>query len=191
MRKVKLDTKSDKCADTFRDKEVSAENETLNFAGGVKMSEIEADEVYAGKHKSFTSFLKQVFIFLPGTFILFFMSFGAAIIAMEIVVFRRPLEMLPDDYPFQFALIGLIILLGTFMTWFGLGDIKNRKHLVIPASLIVTGAITGAVVKAAASISDLADRMLDDFSYLIYLLPLALIIPILAKSIVDRKTEDA
>jgi hypothetical protein len=32
--------------------------------------------------------------------------------------------------------------------------------------------------------------MLDDFSYLIYLLPLALIIPILAKGIVGRKTED-
>jgi hypothetical protein len=77
------------------------------------------------------------------------------------------------------------------MTWFGLGDIKNRKHLAIPASLMVTGAITGTVVKAAANISDLADRMLDDFSYLIYLLPLALIVPILAKSIVDRKTEEA
>jgi hypothetical protein len=33
--------------------------------------------------------------------------------------------------------------------------------------------------------------MMDDFSYLIYLLPWALITPILAKSIVDRKTEDA
>jgi hypothetical protein len=191
MRKVKLDTKSGKCSDTIIDKKVSAENEALNFAGGVNMSEIEAEEVYTGKHKSFISLLKQVFIFLPGTFLLFFMSFGAAIIAMEIVVFRRPLETLPDDFPFQFALIGLIILLGTFMTWFGLGDIKNRKHLAIPVSLIVTGAITGAVVKAAASISDLADRMLDDFSYLIYLLPLALIIPILAKGVVDRKTEDA
>ncbi len=57
------------------------------------------------------------------------------------------------------------------MTWFGLGDIKNRKHFVIPASPMVTGAIIGAIVKATASMSDLADRMLDDFSYLIYLLP--------------------
>jgi hypothetical protein len=77
------------------------------------------------------------------------------------------------------------------MTWFGLGDLKNRKHFAIPASLMVTGAMIGAVVKATASISGIADRMLDDFSYLIYLLPLALVIPILAKSIVDRKTEVA
>jgi hypothetical protein len=49
------------------------------------------------------------------------------------------------------------------------------------------GAIIGAVVKATAKMSDLADKMLDDFSYLIYLLPLALVIPISVKSIVDRK----
>jgi hypothetical protein len=49
------------------------------------------------------------------------------------------------------------------------------------------GAIIGAVVKARAKMSDLADKLLDDFSYLIYLLPLALVIPISVKSIVDRK----
>ena len=76
------------------------------------------------------------------------------------------------------------------MTWFGLGDIKNRKHFAIPASLMITGATIDAAIKATASISDLADRMLDDFNYLIYLLPFALIITILAKSIVDRKTVD-
>lgn len=118
------------------------------------------------------------------------MSFGAAVIFLEIVVFGREIQTLPADFPFQFALIGLIILAGALMTWFGLGDLKNRKHLVIPASLMVTGAIIGAIVKIAANFSGLADRMLDNFTYLIYLLPLALIIPILAKGIVDRKTED-
>jgi hypothetical protein len=49
------------------------------------------------------------------------------------------------------------------------------------------GAIIGAVVKATAKMSDLADKTLDDFSYLIYLRPLALVIPISVKSIVDRK----
>jgi hypothetical protein len=151
--------------------------------------ELEKENSFTGEHKSFIILLKQIFIFLPGTFLLFFMSFGAAIIFMEIVVYRRALETLPDDFPFQFALIGLIVFLGTLMTWFGLGDIKNRKHFAIPASLMITGAMIGAVVKAAASVFDLADKMLDNFSYLIYLLPLALIIPILVKGIVDRKTE--
>ncbi len=191
MKKVKLDTKSKKSADEFFVDENLDGNEALSFAGCAKLLELEKEYSFTEEHKSFIALLKQVFLFLPGTFLLFFMSFGAAIIFMEIVVYRRALETLPDDFPFQFALIGLIVFLGTLMTWFGLGDIKNRKHLAIPTSLMVAGAIIGAVVKAAANISDLADRMLDDFSYLIYLLPLALIIPILAKSIVDRKTEVA
>ena len=190
MRKVKLDSKSEKSVDASFERENPDENEALSFAGSAKMSEIKKDEGFADQEKSFVSILKQLFLFLPGTFLLFFMSFGVAIIAMEIVVFRRPLETLPDDFPFQVALMGLIVILGTLMTWFGLGDIKNRKHFAIPASLMVTGAMIGAIVKATAGLSDLADRMLDNFSYLIYLLPLALIIPILAKGIVDRKTED-
>ena len=191
MRKVKLDTKSEKSADAFFESENPDENAALSFANSAEILELEKERGFTGEHKSFINLLKQVFIFLPGTFLLFYMSFGAAVIFLEIVVFRREIQTLPDDFPLQFALIGLIVFLGTLMTWFGLGDIKNRKHFAIPASLMVSGAIIGAVVKAAASISDLADRMLDDFSYLIYLLPLALIIPILAKSIVDRKTEDA
>lgn len=191
MRKVKLDTKSEKSPDAFFDNENPDENAALSFVNNAKILELEKEKGFKAERKSFITLLKQVFIFLPGTFLLFFMSFGAAIIFMEIVVYGRAFETLPDDFPFQFALIGLIIFLGTLMTWFGLGDIKNRKHLAIPASLMVTGAMIGAFVKAIASMSDLADKMLDNFSYLIYLLPLALIIPILVKGIVDRKTEEA
>jgi hypothetical protein len=191
MRKVKLDTESEKSADVSFNRAKPGENEALSFAGSPKMSVIKKDEGFGDEHGPFVRALKQLCLFLPGTFLLFFMSFGAAIIAMEIIVYRRPSAMLPDDYPFQFALIGLIGVLGTFMTWYGLGDIKNRKHFAVPASLMITGAIIGVAVKATAIISDLADRMLDDFRYLIYLLPFALIIPILAKRIVDRKTRDA
>jgi len=190
MRKVKLDMKSEKSTDAFVDENLD-ENAALSSVNNAEILELEKESSFTGEYKSFITLLKQIFIFLPGTFLLFFTSFGAAIIFMEIVVYRRAFETLPDDFPFQFALIGLIIFLGTLMTWFGLGDIKNRKHFAIPASLMVTGAMIGVIVKATASVFDLADKMLDDFGYLIYLLPLALIVPILAKSIVERKTEDA
>lgn len=190
MRKVKHDDKAEKSADAFSGDENSRESEALNLTGGAKMSKLETDKNYAGESKSFVNVLKQIFLFLPGAFLLFFMSFGAAVIFLEIVVFRRKIQTLPDDYPLQFALIGALILSGALMTWFGLGDIKNRKHFAIPASIFVTGATLGAIVKAAAKISDFADRMLDDFGVLIYLFPLALIVPVLAKGIVDRKSED-
>jgi hypothetical protein len=191
MRKTKLDSKAEKSAAAFFEQENFDKIAALSSVSSTKVSEPEKEDISTNKFKSFTSHLKQVFLFLPGTFLLFFVSFGAAIILIEIVVYRRAFETLPDDFPFQLALIGLIALLGTLMTWFGLGDIKNRNHFAIPTSLMVTGMLIGAIVKAIASLSNLADRMLDDFNYLIYLLPLALIIPILAKGIVDRKTEEA
>lgn len=189
MREDKEDTKSDKIRDVFFGNQNLGENAPLTSVKSINVSNSEKENSFRDKHQSFINLFKQVFIFLPGTFLLFFMSFGAAIIFMEIFVSGRALETLPDDFPFQFALIGLVVFAGILMTWFGLGDIKNRKHFAIPVSIMVTGTITGAALKAATKISDLANRMLDDFSYLIYLLPLALIIPILAKSIVDRKTE--
>jgi hypothetical protein len=187
MRKVKLDDQSGKSADAFSGDENPVENEAPNFANSIRLSEIESKK-FAGESKSSTSVLKQIFLFLPGTFLLFYMSFAAAMIAVEIIVFHR--RSLPDDFLLQFALIGSVMVSGTLMTWLGLGNIKNKKHFAIPASIIVTGAMLGAIIRAAAKISDFADRMLDDFDYLIFLFPLALIVPVLAKGIVDRKSED-
>jgi hypothetical protein len=191
MRKVKLDSKSEKSAERFFDDENPDKNETLCFTGSTDVLGLGKERSFTNEQKYFTKLLKQVFIFLPRTFLLFYMSFGVVIIFMEIAVYGRPVETLPDDFPFQFAFMGLIILLGTLMTWFGLGDLKNRKHFAIPTSLIALGVILGAIVKIAEKVSDSADKMLDDFSYLIYLLPLALITPFLAKGIVEWKSEDA
>ena len=184
MKKVKTENQSD----TFFDSEKTDENKSLRFVGNAEILKLEDNP--ADEPKSFHNVLKQIFLFLPGAFLLFYTSFAAAMIAAEIVVFRRPAANLPDDYPLQFALIGAVIILGTLMTWFGLGDLKNRKHFVIPASIFITGATLGAIIRTAAKISDFFDRMLDDFNFLIYLFPLALIVPVLAKSWVENKKKD-
>ena len=192
MRKAKVNTKSDNRADAFFENENFSEDADLGFVNDASLREPEKEKISGDDAlKTFITLLKRVFLFLPGSFLLFFMSFGAAVIFLEIVVFRGEIQTLPDNYPFQFAFIGLIIFLGTLMTWFGLGDIKNKKHLAIPASLFVSGAAPGAIIKAAASFSKFADRILDDIDYLIYLFPAALIIAVLAKGIVDRKTANA
>jgi hypothetical protein len=89
MRKVKLDAKSEKSADAFFDNENLGGNEALSFVGSAKILELEKEKGFTDEHKSLINLLKQVFIFLPGTFLLFFMSFGAAIILMEIIVYGR------------------------------------------------------------------------------------------------------
>ncbi len=76
MRKVKLDTKSEKSADASFDNENPDENAALIFAGSAEMSGIKKDEGFADEHRPFVSILKQYFLFLPGTFLLFFMSFS-------------------------------------------------------------------------------------------------------------------
>jgi len=190
MRKTKVEDKFEKTFDSFFDQENPDENQALSFAGSTKLLTIEADEDFSGKHKFFLNVLKQIVLFLPGTFILYFVGFVGAIIFADIFIIQRPLATLPPSAPFQIILLGILGLLGTFMTWLGLGDIKNRKHLAIPASIILTGAILGVILKALENVSDLAVKLLEEFNhYFIYLLPLVLIVPVLTKSWVDKKAE--
>jgi hypothetical protein len=190
MKKSKLDTNPGISADTFSGVRGYADDfAAISSIKAADISRIEREVDTVGDEKPHAGLLRQIFLYFPGTFLLFFASYGAGIKFMELAVFGRELQNLPDDYLLQFAFIGSTILVSSLMTWAGLGDIRNKKHFAISASLLVTGAIFGAAAKAAASISDLADKMLDDFNYLIYLLPLALVIPILAKNLVERETE--
>ena len=190
MRKTKVEGKFERTFDSFFDKENHDENQALSFAGGTELLTIEADDGFSGKDKLFLNVLKQIFLFLPGTFILYFVGFIGAIIFADIFIIQRPLATLPPSALFQIILLGSLGLLGTFMTWFGLGDIKNRKHLAIPASILLTGAILGVILKALGNVPGLAVKLVEEFNhYFIYLLPLVLIISVLTKSWVDKKAE--
>lgn len=141
-------------------------------------------------NQSLMDLLKQIFFFFPGTLMLLFVGIVGAIILIDIFVVQRPLETLPESAPLQILLLGIVALLGTFMTWFGLGDIKNKRHFSIPASILAAGGLIAVIFKALEVIFDFA-RLLEEFNhYFIYFLPLALIVPILVKGWVDRKAED-
>lgn len=186
MRKVKSDVKTETAFDAFFDDENSDEKESLNFPNDEALLKLAADEK-SSRFSSFLNVLKQIVLFLPGTFLLSLIGFVVAVIFLEIVLYGR--RDLPDDYLLQFALIGALGIAGGLMTWFGLGDIKNKKHLVIPSSILLTGALFGAVVKIAAGFSAMADWILENFDHFaVYLLPLFLIVPVLAKGWVDAKT---
>src|SRR5688500_20025757 len=190
MKKSKLDTNPGISADTFSGARGYADDfAAISSIKAADISRMEREVDPVGDEKPHAGLLRQILLYFPGAFILFFASHGAGIIFMELVVFGRAAQIRPVDYLPPVAIVGAVILASSLMTWAGLGDIRNKKHFAIPASLLVTGAIFGTVAKAAASISDLADKMLDDFNYLIYLLPLALVIPILANNIVERLTE--
>lgn len=190
MNKTKFATNSKEFVNASFESEIPDENQALDFANGAEILKPEEEKIFT-KQKPFVNLLKQVFLFLPGSFILYSASFVGAIILMDIFFHQRPLATLPPSAPYQIILLGIMGILGIFMVWFGFGDIKNRKHLIIPTSIIVTGTIIGVFLKATENISDLAVWLLEEIHPLIYLFPLALIIAVLAKGWADRKTEDA
>lgn len=186
MRKTKVEDKNEKSFDAFFYNEYGAENRGLSTADGARLSKTEAN--LTEKDSRFVNLLKQIFLFLPGTFFLYFVGFVGAVILMDIFIFLRPLSSLPSDAPFQIMLLGVVGFVGSFMTWFGLGDIKNKRHLAIPASIMITGAALAVIFRALEGV--VFPKLIEQFNHFyFYLLPLILIIPVLAKGWVDRKAE--
>ena len=108
--------------------------------------------------------LKQTFIFLPGALYLFF----AAMFGVSFQFFwEKP------------WLILVVFLIGSFMTIFGIGNLKNPKHLAIPLSIVAVGLM-------AFSLFSMFGKLKYLIEYGIYFFPLALIVPILARNFVDQ-----
>jgi hypothetical protein len=106
--------------------------------------------------------LKRAFLFLPGAIYLFFGTIS--ILTFEFL--QSPLK------------IAAIFTIGAFMTIFGLGTLRNPKHLAIPVSIVFTAAATFALFSSFGGIRFV-------FEYGIFLFPLALVLSFLSKNLVD------
>lgn len=185
MKKVKLGTRIDKAVNAFFEDENLKENSALDFAGNAKMSEITNNEDLIEPRNSYKNFLKQAFLFFPGTFFLFYISLGITLALKDILVFLDRPRFFSKDLFF----VCLVTLLSFFMTWIGLGDLKNKKHLIIPASIILSGVVIGVIVNLTENISAISRGIIHDFGYAVWLFPIALILPFLAKGWVDRRAK--
>ncbi len=114
------------------------------------------------------SLLKQVFLFFPGTLLLFMSSS---------FIFDAYFSGMID---FMFVIGGLPwILMYSFMMIFGIGDIKNPKHLAIPLSVVLVSLF---IFLASTFLPDsLHNKFLYEYS--IYLFPIVLIAPFFAKNL--------
>ncbi len=114
------------------------------------------------KADEYFTLFKKMFLFLPGVLILHLATFAAVNFYQDIGL---NLWML-----FWFAS-------GIFMTWAGIGDLRNKRHWLIPASVILSAAIIAGLGNWLSP---------DNSEYSFYLMPLLFIVPVLVRSLADQ-----
>lgn len=176
MNEIKLKERLEKVFEAFFSDEKVSENQSLSITD-YKNSSVEKTPFFSDTSKKIFNIFKQIFVFLPANFLLFFMS-----VVFTGIFILQPVWKTGRGTFFVF----LVFLLTSLMTIFGLGNSRNPKHYLIPISTISIGIFTGAI--GSILLGD------EGFGYFLryyapYFIPLAFIAPVLVKSWVD-KTDD-
>ena len=183
MKEIKLKEKIENAYEAFFDDEKLDENVQLANKSDYLFEEHPQSQ--SEKKHWLITFLKQAFLFLPGTFFVHILSMVFALIFIaQLPIVGEP------RIPYS-ALAG-IFLVSVLSMWFGLGDLKKPKHLVIPFSTVITSTVLGAITGLLLNSFQGTDRIITIIAsdlYPLCLFPIALIVPHLAKSWVDRTDE--
>ncbi|MGI8556105.1 MAG: hypothetical protein ACR2LT_07095 [Pyrinomonadaceae bacterium] len=176
MKKTKIKDRIENAVDAFFDDKNLVENNSLIYSGGADSVQKNLSEVFVEKADILLKILKRVFLFFPGTFVLYNL-----VLLFTVFNVNPPIGSPALGYPNRLA---IALLVSAFMTIFGLGNIRNWKHLIIPASIVLSAFISGVIL------SFLPDVIKNIDTYAIYSLPMALIMPILAKGLIDRTDKE-
>lgn len=170
MSKTKFKQRMNNAVNAFFESEPEDFSENgLSFARDSALLRPEPAAQINEKGDRLVKILKRAFLFLPGALYLFFGTLS--VLSFE-VLWNKPWAILAA------------FLIGSFLTIFGLGSLKSAKHLAIPISIVAVGI-------AAFSFFSMLGGIKYVFEYGIYFFPFALIVPFLAKSLVDgRKSVD-
>ncbi len=164
----------------FYDKYVAVDEvvpeQKLSFAYEGGIDRIEEDKEFPSEVKIAFRALRQIFLFLPGTFLLNFLA-GSLVYfwLVEAGLSWKPLT-------WNVLLIGLI---SSLLVILGIGDIRKSKHLVISGSIVLVGSIAGFLAYCFTEYGDFRTVEKIIFSFM----PLALTAPFLAKFLVDRNSD--
>lgn len=184
MKKIKIKQRVKNATNAFFTDEDSGEANLESFRNEANLWQEKKSLDCSHQSDTLETILKQVFLFFPGTFVLYVLSMGFTV--MFISAFVKPAGISPR---FGMVWLMLLFLAATLMTWLGLGDVRKPKHFVIPASIISVGVVFGAFVAVLMTIPHYGRLFFRD-AFPLYVFPLALIVPFLAKGWVNRKNEN-
>ena len=160
MKKTKCKRQINKAFIAFFDDKNSA-NSKLRFAGNSTLPEVEKISNLNKKADVYFAAFKKIFLFLPGVLILHLACVAA-------VSFYK-------DFGINFQMIFWFVS-GILMVWAGIGDLKNRKHFLLPLSVILS------ILPFAILFNFLSPNAIE---YSVYFFPLFFAVPILAKDWID------
>ncbi len=163
MKKVKIDQRIENAFNAFFETENDKTLAAMTYGSETALVRDTPIETFSQKADKVFDVFKKAFLFLPGTFVLFEATLTS-------VYFYNDFGM---NLWFMFWFAS-----GIFMVWAGLGDLKNKKHLLMPLSTISITLIFSFLLSFLPESLQPAGF----FEYSIYLFPLALIAPILVKN---------
>ena len=164
MKKIKVDERIEKAINAFFETEPDRSHFELTYTGG-KTALVADERTFTEKADQWSGILRELFMFGPGTFVLFYMTLTS--------VFYYP--SVGNSLPKY--------LMAIFVTYAGSGSIKEFKNLVVPGTVIAL-ALAVAFFSSLVLGRALADRYFWDS---IYLLPVVLVVAKLVQGWVADK----
>lgn len=168
MSRIKLDDRIENAMNAFFETEPDRSQFAMNYTGHADAALVADERTFTEKADKWTGILREVLLFGPGIFLLFYATLA--------VIFFYPTL----GVTFQSV---VMILVPAFLTYAGSGSIKKIKNLAIPATVIAMA----AGVAFLASLFPTKEQPNMYFWYSIYLFPNALIAGKLVQSWVSDK----
>lgn len=166
MKKTRLKERLNNAIDAFWQDGENIENELVpqNFGETLLLNE---DKDLSNNFRKIFRFLKQILLFLPGTFFTFYLWMGVTIFGF------------PRGKSFLFLLVLIVSPLSMVI---GLGSIKKIKDWIMPLSVAILGVIIGFLSAGF--------DFIRDFENAVLFFPLALIVAVLSKNLVDSLSQE-
>jgi hypothetical protein len=155
MNKLKIDERIENAMNAFFENEPDTGHFTMTYTGN-ETALLNAEISFAEKADRWSGILREITMFGPGTFSLFYLT-------LTIAFFYPTL-----GFSFQG---GLMYLFAVFLTYAGSGNINKLKNLAVPGTVIAMalGVVFFALLFPGGELADIY------FWYSIYLFPIVLI----------------